>query len=78
MSCERTVERTHEVDIPVAIPEWVRWVAQDKNGEWWGYGARPKKVGVVWREPPEDLRSIHLGHGLPNPNWKDELYELEG
>jgi hypothetical protein len=31
---------------PKDIPYGYKWVAMDKNGAWWAYGAKPKK-GVI-------------------------------
>lgn len=32
------------------IPEWVRWVAQDASGVWWGYSVEPLRFDKGWYE----------------------------
>ena len=32
------------------IPDWVRWVAQDGSGVWWGYSVEPLRNDNGWYE----------------------------
>lgn len=31
-------------------PDWVRWIAQDSSGEWWGYSVEPLRNDSGWYE----------------------------
>jgi len=42
------------------IPTWVRWVAQDSTGAWWGYSAEPLRHDSGWYEN-EAGRYVPLG-----------------
>ena len=35
---------------PEAIPDWVRWIAQDSSGAWWGYAVEPLRNDTGWYE----------------------------
>jgi len=61
-----------EPGCPVA-PLWVRWIAQDSDGAWWGYEAEPHQGPVGWYEN-EVGRLQRLGQGTPNPQWRDALF----
>lgn len=51
------------------------WVAQDEDGRWFLYGAKPKKEAAMWYTP-------YIIHSLERFNlptledWKDTLYEI--
>lgn len=62
----------HESD---QIPEWVRWMAQDADGNWWGYEIEPQEHYSGWYEN-ELGRSIHLKSDDPNTKWKNTLTSL--
>jgi hypothetical protein len=57
------------------IPSWVRWVAQDRNGAWWGFEHEPNEADSFWYEN-EVGRYARLGHDAPNPAWRDSLRRL--
>ena len=54
------------------IPNWVKWLAQDANGNWWGYEAEPHEHDHGWYEN-ESGRCIQLLHAPANPKWRDTL-----
>jgi hypothetical protein len=54
------------------MPEWVRWMAQDADGKWWGYEIEPQQHYSGWYEN-ELGRSIQLKTDHPNPEWKNTL-----
>ena len=66
----------------VEVPDWAKWVAQDKDGEWYWYATRPepsKRYGFWYcpdSEGPclEDPRPAFTGN--PNKKWTSELYEV--
>lgn len=42
-------------------PEWVRWLAQDRNGSWWGFEHEPNEGAYSWYEN-EVGRYIRMDH----------------
>lgn len=54
------------------IPAWVCWIAQDRDGAWWGYQAEPLQNHHGWYEN-EVGRTIRLASGTPNEQWQDTL-----
>lgn len=52
-------------------PAWVKWVAQDSNGDWWGYSVEPLRNESGWYEN-EVGRCVRLGHSLPG-GWEVSL-----
>ncbi|NNG14296.1 MAG: hypothetical protein HKM22_03980 [Gammaproteobacteria bacterium] len=61
----------------VEIPEWVAWLAQDKDGCWWGYSVEPHQHSTGWYEN-EVGDYIRLGLGDPNPGWQNSLRRNPG
>ena len=53
------------------LPLWVRWIAQDSNGAWWGYSVEPLRHDSGWYEN-EAGRYLPLGAGSPS-DWKRSL-----
>lgn len=54
------------------VPEWVRWLAQDADGAWWGYEAEPNKQDYGWYEN-EVGRIVRLGQAAPPDDWEATL-----
>jgi hypothetical protein len=64
--------RMSVVDITVLrIPPWVRWIAQDSSGAWWGYSVEPLQHASGWYEN-EAGRYVFLGTGIPR-DWLHSL-----
>ena len=74
-----------------SLPEWVRYVAQDANGFWWGYKHEPIMSGgeyrgvngKILREWIVDPFSVYdppqsypIEHGPAPDDWTQELYEI--
>ncbi len=55
-------------------PGWVRWVAQDSDGCWWGYSVEPLRNDTGWYEN-ELGRYARLGVG-PAPGWEHSLHAV--
>lgn len=53
------------------IPAWVRWIAQDSSGAWWGYSVEPLRHDSGWYEN-EAGRYVSLGKGSPR-DWLHSL-----
>jgi hypothetical protein len=60
--------------VEVVVPNWVNWIAVDKDGYVFGYSAKPhtEKDGS-WNTDDSVLESLYIGK--PPKNWKEELYE---
>lgn len=54
------------------IPHWVRWIAQDADGAWWGYSVEPLEFSQGWYENEVGNR-IKLLQSVANPDWKNTL-----
>jgi len=57
------------------IPAWVRWIAQDSSGAWWGYSVEPLRHDDGWYEN-EVGRCISLGTGSPR-DWRNSLRAVQ-
>jgi hypothetical protein len=58
------------------IPDWVSWIARDRDGSWWGYSAEPHQHTSGWYEN-EVGDCIRLGDGEPGPGWQHSLRRLK-
>ena len=56
-------------------PTWVRWLAQDRDGAWWGFEHEPNEGDVSWYEN-EVGRYLKLAQGEVNPRWRQALYRV--
>ena len=54
-------------------PEWVKWLAQDSDGRWWGYSVEPLQHSKGWYEN-EVGQYILLKKDQPNTNWNKTLH----
>jgi hypothetical protein len=57
------------------LPAWVRWIAQDADGTWWGYEHEPNQGDRGWYEN-EVGSSIRLKKDPANPHWSQAIYKL--
>lgn len=55
-----------------SLPEWVNWLAQDADGQWWAYEAEPNEFDAGWYEN-EVGRSVKLQREAPNADWLETL-----
>lgn len=58
-----------------SLPEWVHWVAQDADGQWWGYEVEPLQYHAGWYEN-ELGQNIALHKDEPNPDWSRQLIRM--
>lgn len=54
------------------LPEWIRWVAQDQDGTWWGYSVEPLLHDYGWYEN-EVGRCIKLEQMEAVVDWKNSI-----
>lgn len=52
-------------------PGWVRWIAQDASGDWWGYSVEPQRNDSGWYEN-EVGRYVRLGRSAA-AGWERSL-----
>ena len=57
------------------LPAWVRWIAQDADGSWWGYEHEPNMSDAGWYEN-EVGRCVILHKKEPNPLWRQEIHNI--
>ena len=48
----------------VEVPAWVRWLAQDSDGTWWGYSVEPLRNDNGWYE--NEVGRRHWGQSKIN------------
>ena len=56
------------------IPGWVNWLAQDKDGTWWGYSVEPHQHSTGWYEN-EVGDYVLLGSTHP-ADWPNSLQRI--
>ena len=57
----------------VVIPDWVNWIAQDKDCCWWEYETKPELTSNCW----DAFRGSYLYQGKPPKDFTQELYKWE-
>lgn len=57
------------------LPEWVCWLAQDADGQWWGYEVEPLESSNGWYEN-EVGRLLRLKKDPPNAAWRQALIKV--
>jgi hypothetical protein len=62
---------TNNGTLPFTIPPWVRWIAQDCTGVWWGYSVEPLRHDSGWYEN-EVGEYVRLGITAAT-DWEDSL-----
>jgi hypothetical protein len=62
---------------PVAdgLPSWVSWLAQDRDGTWWGYEVEPLQFEHGWYEN-EVGRRRRICSFAANPDWASTLRRI--
>ena len=60
--------------LPFAIPGQFRWIAQDRDGVWWGYTAEPHRHDTGWYEN-EVGEAQRLGKTEP-VGWERSLVRI--
>jgi hypothetical protein len=68
-------EESFQNQLRKLCPPWVRWLAQDRDGAWWGFEHEPNEGACSWYEN-EVGRYIRLGQCSPNQHWEQTLYRL--
>ena len=58
----------------IKVPEWVRYIAQDSDGSWWGYSVEPLQNHRGWYEN-ELGKNIKLITTEINEQWQENLFK---
>jgi hypothetical protein len=70
-------EWTDPVEIPWSdYPTWVKWIAMDKDGRWFGFASKPKKKVINWLD--EEFTIIIHPDYTPRKftgDWIESLFE---
>ena len=62
-------------NLPTTLPDWVQYIAQDADGQWWAYEAEPNQSHIGWYEN-EVGRILKLERTVANPKWLSSLKKL--
>jgi len=54
------------------VPDWVNFIAQDKNGAWWGFEVEPLTASDFWYEN-EVGRYVSILRAAENAQWRETL-----
>ncbi|HHJ18019.1 MAG TPA: hypothetical protein ENJ80_15140 [Gammaproteobacteria bacterium] len=65
------------MDVPATagLPAWVKWLAQDADGAWWGYEVEPLQHHKGWYEN-EVGRRHRVAGGEKNAQWASSLRKV--
>jgi len=58
-----------------SLPNWVKWIAQDKDGKWWGFSDEPHEHHAGWYEN-EVGRYIFIKQDIENEDWQKSLLKI--
>ncbi len=60
------------------MPEWVRWIAQDSSGAWWGYSVEPLRNDTGWYENEVGRSKKIILPNLTGKSWQQSLEKVNG
>ena len=60
----------------IKLPDWVNWIAKDKNGAIWGFEAEPHLHDYGWYENEID-HYILLTQTDSGTNWQNSLVNIK-
>lgn len=66
------IKKGKQINSFESLPSWIKWMAQDADGAWWGFEVEPLQHHQGWYEN-EVGRYIKLKHDKSNTNWQDTL-----
>ncbi len=58
-------------------PDWMRWIAQDKSGTWWGYSVEPLQNFSGWYENEVGVCAMLLETEVEAKDWKNSLQKID-
>jgi len=60
----------------INVPEWVNFIAQDADGNWWGYSVEPLQNHRGWYEN-EVGQNVKLLQTEASDNWHSHCFIFE-
>lgn len=57
------------------LPDWIRYIAQDADGQWWGYEVEPNLSDISWYEN-EVGKFIQLHKEAPVKDWQNTIIRI--
>lgn len=63
----------------VEVPAWVKFIAQDSDGSWWGYSVEPLQNHRGWYENElgENVQLISALESVVSQQWQERLIKLK-
>ena len=61
----------------VKVPVWVKFIAQDADGSWWGYSVEPLQNHRGWYENElgDNVKLIDSDSMAGSNNWQTSLFK---
>ena len=59
----------------VKLSDWAKYVAQDEDGTWWEFNAKPQLGNTSW-DNGRNGRLRLVVRGIPPEDFTKELYEI--
>jgi len=60
----------------IKIPAWIKWIAQDENGSWWGFSVEPLEHSTGWYENEVGDYVLLLKFQGNNKHWRETLIKI--
>ncbi len=62
----------------LTVPDWVKYIAQDSDGSWWGYSVEPLQNHRGWYENElgDNVQLIQADKSEAKHLWKESLIKL--
>lgn len=66
------------ITVEIALPDWVKWVATDENGEVYGFSHKPIQKDCIWYVRSQRHVFVRLVKdiGTDCPNWRETLRKV--
>jgi hypothetical protein len=74
VNVRRTPDNVFMQRLAFGIPAKIQWIAQDRDGTWWGYSVEPLRNQTGWYEN-EVGEYLRLGHSEPL-DWENSLQKV--
>ena len=71
----QTSSQNNNHPLTTNLPQWVKWLAQDEDGAWWGYSVEPLEYSRGWYENEIGLQQ-KIKQSSANPDWRNSLTKI--
>ena len=65
------------IPIPVQVPDWAEWVAQDEDGAWYAFEKRPSDKDSTWYDNDGTSRFLCETYEYNPKFWRETLRKVE-